>query len=147
MELHNIFTKDEAILDSNGKIIQKNNITNELVCKICNQIFSTNKTFSYHMKNKHRDDYLTYPCSECDKHFVTSWGMIRHLINVHKKSTTYVKKIRNQIHNSCIKRSDVEKVKDNQRVTETNNINEEEVFHKIKQLFCFNLNCIPYRNG
>lgn len=101
MEIHNILDSDEAILGPDGKIMP-NNFNSELICDTCNQKFSTKKTLKYHVKYKHNINQKIFPCPRCENVFANPWGVYRHLINIHKKTTPQVRTMRNQIQNSAI---------------------------------------------
>lgn len=46
--------------------------------------FSTQKTLKYHMKHKHAENRLVYPCPDCTDTFSNSWSVFRHLFKVHR---------------------------------------------------------------
>ncbi|XP_018332086.1 myb-like protein X [Agrilus planipennis] len=110
MEIHSILDNDEAILGPDGKILttssQKTNNSHfpkkDITCTICNQKFSTKKTLSCHIKYKHNKNRLVYPCPECKDTLSNTWCVFRHLIKVHRKTPSEIKKLRDVIHSSAI---------------------------------------------
>lgn len=113
MEIHGILDSDEAVLGNDGKIcnFQTNKLkTNPnvpktyLICTECNMRFSTKKTLSFHLKNKHNDTRLVYVCPDCKETFSNSWCVYRHLYKVHRKTIAQVKRLREQVHNSMIRK-------------------------------------------
>lgn len=50
-----------------------------------------------HMKYKHANSRLVYPCPECSDILATTWSVYRHLFNIHHKTLAQVKKMRNHI--------------------------------------------------
>lgn len=109
MEIHGILDKNEAVLDEHGKITEfetnKSN-KNNLVCSECNLKFSTRKTLTYHLKYKHNNSRLVYICPECKDSFANAWSVFRHLLKVHRKTHTQVKRLRHQVHNSVVRRDE-----------------------------------------
>lgn len=59
--------------------------------------FATRKTYTSHMKYKHANTRLVYPCPECPDILATSWSVYRHLFNIHHKTLAQVKKLRSHI--------------------------------------------------
>ncbi|XP_066993045.2 uncharacterized protein [Anabrus simplex] len=127
-EIQNIESDNEAILDSNGRIVTVNgptrgdktthestdnpseggNSKEEHVCEQCNQRFSTRKTLSHHVKSLHVMFRMCYPCPCCKSIFVNTWSVYRHLYKVHRKSTAQVRKLRPQIQKKAFKRDTTE---------------------------------------
>lgn len=55
------------------------------IYKILGKInFSTQKTLKFHMKHKHAENRLVYPCPDCTDTFSNSWSVFRHLFKVHR---------------------------------------------------------------
>lgn len=113
MELHGIFSSDEAVIGPDGKILQfetdKINAKecipkNNLLCTICNQKFSTRKTLTHHLKYKHNETRMVYPCPVCTDQFANAWCVFRHLYKVHRKTSTQIRKMRDQIHASAFRK-------------------------------------------
>ncbi|XP_053603651.1 uncharacterized protein LOC128671311 [Plodia interpunctella] len=119
-ELDNILSRDKAILMSDGKfktqsstpdlenVIQisddeENEDGGNLKCKICDQQFSTIKTLKFHMKYKHLESRLVYPCPDCLEIFSTSWSVYRHLFKVHRKTAAQIRKLRESIQAKAFK--------------------------------------------
>ncbi|XP_057339111.1 zinc finger protein 800 [Microplitis mediator] len=113
-ELQNLLSRDTAILGPDGQIVElstdekssdslqyfkyPDNTENEnLVCSICNINFSTKKTLTFHIKSLHTPNRLVYPCTCCNSLFPSTWGVYRHLVKVHRKSNTQVRKLRAEI--------------------------------------------------
>lgn len=113
MELHGIFDNDEAVIGPDGKVLafesDKRNIKqyipkNNLMCTICKQKFSSKKTLTYHIKYKHNNSRLVYPCPLCSDILANAWGVSRHLLKVHRKTTVQIRKMRDHIHSSAYRR-------------------------------------------
>ncbi|CAH0558852.1 unnamed protein product [Brassicogethes aeneus] len=108
MEIHSILDNNEAVLGSDGKICnfnkEKSNLSNNLVCIKCQMRFSTKKTLRYHIKYKHNKTRMVFICPECKQSFANAWGVYRHLYKVHRKSIAQVRKMRNQINSSMVRR-------------------------------------------
>lgn len=113
MELHGVFSSDEAVIGSDGKVCnfttEKQNMRvgipkNTLICTICNQKFSTKKTLMYHVKYKHNNTRMIYPCPICKEEMANAWGVFRHLVKIHRKTTSQIRKMRDQIHASAFRR-------------------------------------------
>ncbi|XP_077294989.1 uncharacterized protein LOC143917373 isoform X2 [Arctopsyche grandis] len=119
-ELERLMATNEAILGPDGKVISRNaspeSISNksaldndrvifqdDLFCKICKINFATQKTLKYHMKHKHAENRLVYPCPDCTDTFSNSWSVFRHLFKVHRKSATHIRKLRESIQNKAFK--------------------------------------------
>lgn len=139
MELHGLFGSDEAVLSSTGEIdLLKTEKINEkptkpensLICTICNQKFSTKKTLTYHIKYKHNGTQIVYSCPDCKDTFANAWCVFRHLYKVHRKSPVQVKRLRDQVHASAMKKED-EPIKKKSKMefglNETNIIQENQV--------------------
>lgn len=119
MEIHGILDSDEAVLGPDGKICtfetNKANESpiipkNDLFCTECNVKFSTKKTLTYHIKYKHNNTRLVYVCPDCKDTFANAWCVYRHLFKIHRRTSAQIKRMREQIHNSCI-RKDQEPIK------------------------------------
>lgn len=113
MELHGIFSKDEAVLGPDGKIhpFEAENAPsrqftpkNNLICTICNQKFSTRKTLTYHVKYKHNSTRMVYQCPVCTDQFANAWCVFRHLYKVHRKTSAQIRKMRDDIHASAFRK-------------------------------------------
>ncbi|KAG5871156.1 hypothetical protein JTB14_020190 [Gonioctena quinquepunctata] len=113
MEIHGILDSDEAVLGSDGKIcsFRTNKINsnptipkNELICTECNMKFSTKKTLMFHLRNKHNNTRLVYVCPDCKDTFANAWCVYRHLYKVHRRTPAQVKRLRQQVHNSVIRK-------------------------------------------
>ncbi|XP_028168344.1 zinc finger protein 800 [Ostrinia furnacalis] len=113
-EIDSLMSKDKAILQNDGKFSVLSSVPSEtdnviqisddeddnsdnLKCKICNQNFSTQKTLKFHMKYKHLESRLVYPCPDCLEIFSTSWSVYRHLFKVHRKSAAQIRRLRESI--------------------------------------------------
>ncbi|KAJ8919134.1 hypothetical protein NQ315_012119 [Exocentrus adspersus] len=135
MEIHGILDSDEAVLGPDGKICTfKTNKLNEnavlpknnFFCTECNLKFATKKTLTYHIRYKHNNTRLVYICPDCKDSFANVWCVYRHLFKVHRKTSDQIKRMREQIHNSCV-RKDQEPVKkqDKKSSEESDNPDEE----------------------
>lgn len=113
MELHGVFSNDEAVLGPDGKIhpfeaesratrqfVPKTN----LICTICNQKFSTRKTLTYHIKYKHNSTRMVYPCPVCKDQFANAWCVFRHLYKVHRKTSAQVRRMRDDVHANAFRK-------------------------------------------
>lgn len=108
MEMHKIIDNQNATLASDGKIVPSEEEFNfshgkEQTCEFCGNIFATRKSLNSHIRHKHNNFNITYPCLDCENSFVTPWGVLRHLTNVHKKSMSYIKENRHQILNKAVR--------------------------------------------
>ncbi|KAK9884422.1 hypothetical protein WA026_007269 [Henosepilachna vigintioctopunctata] len=109
MEIHSIFDKDEAVIGSDGKVISFETSRRDekclskytLTCTECKEKFSTKKTLACHVKYKHNKSRLVYPCPLCKDTLANAWSVYRHLLKVHRKTPTQIRKYRNIIHNSA----------------------------------------------
>lgn len=113
LELHKILDSDKAVLGADGKIcnFQTNKLnTNsilpktELICSECNIRFSSRKTLSFHLKTKHNNSRLVYVCPDCKETYANAWSVFRHLFKVHRKTSAQVKRLRDQIYNSVMRK-------------------------------------------
>lgn len=116
MELHGVFSSDEAVLGPDGKIhsFETEKVTakplipkSSLICTICNQKFSTKKTLTYHVKYKHNNTRMVYPCPVCKDQFANAWCVFRHLYKIHRKTSTQIRKMRDQIHASAFRKDQI----------------------------------------
>lgn len=112
MELHGLLSNDEAVITSTGEVnsFQSDRVnkkpgipTNNLICTVCNQKFSTRKTLTFHIKYKHNGKQMVYPCPECKDTFANPWCVFRHLCKVHRKSSAQIKRLRDQVHASAFR--------------------------------------------
>ncbi|GJQ73029.1 hypothetical protein Trydic_g1663 [Trypoxylus dichotomus] len=136
MEIHSILSSNEAILTSDGKVFTFRSDINDtdgqkLICTICNLKFATKKTLTHHIKYKHNDTRLVYICPECKDSFANAWCVFRHLHRVHRKSTSQIRRMRDQIHSSTI-------IKKQERLKKKNEIESEHEFdsHPDDPQFC-----------
>ncbi|OWR41712.1 zinc finger protein 800 [Danaus plexippus plexippus] len=74
-----------------------------LKCEICDLQFSTQKTLKFHMKYKHLESRLVYPCPDCLDIFSTSWSVYRHLFKVHRKTAAQIRRLRESIQAKAFK--------------------------------------------
>ncbi|XP_073943117.1 uncharacterized protein isoform X2 [Choristoneura fumiferana] len=126
-ELDSILSQDRAVLQKDGSFnvqsslnaIKNGDSDNDNViqisddddsddgrvpkCKICDMQFSTQKTFKFHMKYKHLESRLVYPCPDCFEIFSTSWSVYRHLFKVHRKSAAQIRRLREAIQAKAFK--------------------------------------------
>ncbi|KAK5650805.1 hypothetical protein RI129_001834 [Pyrocoelia pectoralis] len=119
MEIHDILENNEAIIGTNGKIVEpegtkSNVLKNNFMCVVCNQKFSTKKTLTYHINYKHNVTRKVYQCTECADTFANTWGVFRHLYKVHRKTPAQVKKLRSQIHSNRIRNDEQVIIKNNE---------------------------------
>ncbi|KAJ8941451.1 hypothetical protein NQ318_016891 [Aromia moschata] len=113
MEIHGILGSDEAVLGPDGKIctFETNKVNanpviprGELVCSECDLKFSTKKTLTYHIKYKHNNTRLVYICPDCKDSFANAWCVYRHLYKIHRRTSAQIKRMREQIHNSRVRK-------------------------------------------
>ncbi|XP_044757179.1 uncharacterized protein LOC123315521 [Coccinella septempunctata] len=116
MEIHSIFDRNEAVLGSNGEILtlnpkekdDKHILKNDYLCTECNTKFSTKKTLACHVKYKHSQNRLVYPCPVCKDNLSNAWSVYRHLLKIHRMTSNQIRKYRTQINNSAIFRKSEE---------------------------------------
>ncbi|XP_072939441.1 uncharacterized protein [Epargyreus clarus] len=118
-ELNMLMSRENAILNSDGTAEVQSSISPRrakepesviqisddedieegdiLKCKICDLQFSTQKTLKFHMKYKHLESRLVYPCPDCLEIFSTSWSVYRHLFKVHRKTAAQIRRLRESI--------------------------------------------------
>lgn len=119
-EIESLLNQDRGVLQDDGKFIILNSTKSlpddnviqisddeeeaqSLVCKICNVQFSTVKTLKFHVKYKHLESRLVYPCPDCVDIFCTSWSVYRHLYKVHRKSAAQIRRMRESIQSKAFK--------------------------------------------
>ncbi|VVD01618.1 unnamed protein product [Leptidea sinapis] len=81
-EIESLLTKDSAVLQKDGTFkVEQSNFDPDNVIQISDeddasgdQKFSTQKTLKSHMKTKHVETRLVYPCPDCLEIFSTSWS-------------------------------------------------------------------------
>lgn len=115
MELHGVFSSDEAVLGPDGKIhsfetTKPHKPKSSIICNICNQKFSTKKTLTYHVKYKHNNTRMVYPCPTCKDEFANAWCVFRHLYKVHRKTSTQIRKMRDDIHAKAFRKDQQEPI-------------------------------------
>lgn len=76
-------------------------------CLVCKTRYVSLKTLSFHMRNIHATVRTFYQCPYCEASFSQSWGVTRHLMQVHKRSRTQVTTIKPEV-----RRKTVNKVED-----------------------------------
>ncbi|CAH0605811.1 unnamed protein product [Chrysodeixis includens] len=120
-ELDKILSRDVAVLQSDGNFKIKSSAADDsdnviqisddddnddadvLKCKTCDMQFSTQKTLKFHMKYKHVESRLVYPCPDCLEIFSTSWSVYRHLFKVHRKTAAQIRRLRESIQAKAFK--------------------------------------------
>ncbi|CAB3237989.1 unnamed protein product [Arctia plantaginis] len=160
-ELDNILSRDTAVMQSDGNFkikssgaIEPDNViqisddedndgTNILKCKICDMQFSTQKTLKFHMKYKHVETRLVYPCPDCLEIFSTSWSVYRHLFKVHRKTAAQIRRLRESIQAKAFKMNNppafYEKRKNNMKAPIAQKITEEERIDQENQAWMDNM--------
>lgn len=161
-ELDNILSRDIAVLQSDGNFKIKSSVTEEvdnviqisddddnsdntnvLKCKICDMQFSTQKTLKFHMKYKHVESRLVYPCPDCLEIFSTSWSVYRHLFKVHRKTAAQIRRLRESIQAKAFKMNNppafYEKRKNNMKSAAAQKITEEERLEQENQAWMDNM--------
>ncbi|XP_026755617.2 uncharacterized protein LOC113515561 [Galleria mellonella] len=159
-ELDDILSRDKAVLQKDGKFKTQTSVptdtdnviqisddedteaTGILKCKICDQQFSTQKTLKFHMKYKHVESRLVYPCPDCLEIFSTSWSVYRHLFKVHRKTAAQIRKLRESIQAKAFRMNNppafYEKRK-NMKPTQVQKITEEERVDQENQAWMDNM--------
>ncbi|CAK1598816.1 unnamed protein product [Parnassius mnemosyne] len=165
-ELDSILSQNNAILQSDGRfkilnsiglnkstseqdnVIQisdddENDDNNDLKCKICDLQFSTTKTLRFHMKYKHLESRLVYPCPDCLEIFSTSWSVYRHLFKVHRKTAAQIRRLRESIQAKAFRMNNppafYEKRKNNVKPVTPPKISEEERLDQENQAWMDNM--------
>ncbi|XP_068631227.1 uncharacterized protein [Battus philenor] len=164
-ELDTILSQNKAVLQSDGKfmiqnsedpdkpyepenVIQisdddENEDSNILKCKICDLQFSTQKTLRFHMKYKHLESRLVYPCPDCLEIFSTSWSVYRHLFKVHRKTAAQIRRLRESIQSKAFRMNNppayYEKRKNNIKTSTPQKITEEERLDQENQAWMDNM--------
>lgn len=107
MEIHSIFENNEAIVGPDGKarVPPNKNAEWHLKCTVCGLKFSTKKTLAYHVKYKHNGAQFIYPCPICKETMANAWSVFRHLFKIHRKTAQQVRKMRDLVHSSAIRKS------------------------------------------
>ncbi|CAH2244206.1 jg7442 [Pararge aegeria aegeria] len=164
-ELNDILSQENAVLQSDGSFkvqsdvsfnVQSNDKVEEdvdnviqisdddeneesdiLKCKLCDLQFSTLKTWKFHIKNKHLENRLVYPCPDCLDIFSTSWSVYRHLFKVHRKTAAQIRRLREAIQAKAFRMNNpptfYEKRKSMPKPAPTQKITEEERLYKENQ--------------
>ncbi|XP_050664279.1 uncharacterized protein LOC126964963 [Leptidea sinapis] len=159
-EIESLLTKDSAVLQKDGtfKVEQSNfdpdNVIQisdeddasgdlELKCKKCDQKFSTQKTLKSHMKTKHVETRLVYPCPDCLEIFSTSWSVYRHLFKIHRKTAAQIRRMRESIQAKAFRRNNppafYEKRKGNAKTGPPQKISEEDRMDQENQAWMDNM--------
>ncbi|CAH2071249.1 unnamed protein product, partial [Iphiclides podalirius] len=165
-ELDTILSQNKAVLQSDGKFTIQNSIgtkksnaehenviqisddddnesNNILKCKICDLQFSTQKTLKFHMKYKHLESRLVYPCPDCLEIFSTSWSVYRHLFKVHRKTAAQIRRLRESIQAKAFRMNNppafYEKRKNNVKAATPVKITEEERLDQENQAWMDNM--------
>ncbi|KAL1491962.1 hypothetical protein ABEB36_012475 [Hypothenemus hampei] len=115
MEVHKKLKGDTPVIDSEGKVISYTNSNeqtatlypkSDLKCLECSHRFATQKSLTNHIKRIHNPCKLLYVCPTCKDTFANPWCVYRHLLKVHRLSNKQVRRMREQVHNSCISRAE-----------------------------------------
>ncbi|CAF4812808.1 unnamed protein product [Pieris macdunnoughi] len=159
-ELDNILSKENAVMQSDGNFKVQNNseemenviqisddednsCMQQLKCRICDQQFSTRKTFKFHIKTKHEASRLVYPCPDCLEIFSTSWSVYRHLFKVHRKTAAQIRRLRDTIQSKAFHMNNppasYEKRKANTKPVTSLKITEEERLEQENQAWMDNM--------
>lgn len=70
-----------------------------------NELFHK-KTLDSHINYKHNKNQIVFLCPVCKDTFANAWSVYRHLYKVHRKTATQIRRLREQIHNSCIRKEE-----------------------------------------
>ncbi|KAG6450956.1 hypothetical protein O3G_MSEX006832 [Manduca sexta] len=164
IELDNILSKSLAVLQRDGNcklkvlnqdpdsVIQisdddddENGDTNDILkCKSCDLQFSTQKTLKFHMKYKHVESRLVYPCPDCLEIFSTSWSVYRHLFKVHRKTAAQIRRLRESIQLKAFRMNNIPAFYEKRRnvakhATSTRKVTEEERLDQENQAWIDNM--------
>ncbi|XP_038220092.1 uncharacterized protein LOC119838296 [Zerene cesonia] len=160
-ELDTILSRQNAVLQSDGKFKIESNVDSEnegviqisddeendcldnLKCKICELQFSTQKTLKSHIKTKHLESRLVYPCPDCLEIFSTSWSVYRHLFKVHRKTAAQIRRLRETIQSKAFRMNNppafYEKRKSSMKIATAQKITEEERIDQENQAWMDNM--------
>ncbi|XP_041971306.1 uncharacterized protein LOC121727490 isoform X2 [Aricia agestis] len=124
-ELNRITSMENAVLQKDGKFKIQNTLPNDPEnviqisddddededsednnvheCKECDLQFTTLKTLKFHMKHKHLENRLVFPCPDCLAIFSTSWSVYRHLFKIHRKTAAQIRRLRESIQSKAFR--------------------------------------------
>ncbi|XP_060524900.1 zinc finger protein 800 [Cylas formicarius] len=121
MEVHGILENRDVVLGEDGKVSQyltaaklrENPLfpKSNLACGECDLRFTTRKTLIHHVKNQHNQSRIMYVCPTCKDAFANPWCVYRHLLKVHRMTNKQVRRMREQVHNSWIRRDEIKEKK------------------------------------
>ncbi|XP_063377257.1 uncharacterized protein LOC134664506 isoform X1 [Cydia fagiglandana] len=163
-EINNMISRDNAVLQRDGSFnvqssqnADKTEDSDNVIqisddedsdedgvpkCKICDMQFSTQKTLKFHMKYKHLESRLVFPCPDCLEIFSTSWSVYRHLFKVHRKSAAQIRRLRDAIQGKAFRMNNppafYEKKKNSKPIT-PQKISEEERLDQENQAWMDNM--------
>ncbi|CAK1546021.1 unnamed protein product [Leptosia nina] len=159
-ELDNILSRENAVMQNDGKfkvqgtneesenVIQisdddDNDSIEDLKCKLCDQHFSSQKTLKSHIKIKHLESRLVYPCPDCLEIFSTCWSVYRHLFKVHRKTAAQIRRLRETIQSKGFRMNNppafYEKRKASTKVATSTKITDEERIDQENQAWLENI--------
>ena len=58
-----------------------------MICEICGLCFTTISNLNQHQREQHKDNVDCYKCSYCQRLFLRTFNLKRHLLTVHQTST------------------------------------------------------------
>ncbi|XP_037793079.1 uncharacterized protein LOC119588506 [Penaeus monodon] len=76
----------------------------EIICRLCNTRFATQKTLSVHQRTQHGYERNIYCCPICQTTFLNILSVVKHLQKVHKKTKTQIERLRKVIKKNMYKK-------------------------------------------
>ncbi|KAK4301668.1 hypothetical protein Pmani_026197 [Petrolisthes manimaculis] len=73
------------------------NLAEDLLCRLCNTRFATQKTLSVHQRSHHGLERCVYACPICHTPFLSMWAVVKHLQRSHKKTKHQIERLRKVI--------------------------------------------------
>ena len=74
--------KSEIVYFGNNKNA-KRKLNEDILCDICNKIYTTKVGLNYHVSSEHKK--IKYPCNQCDYQATTKGSLKKHIESVHEK--------------------------------------------------------------
>ncbi|XP_047485975.1 uncharacterized protein LOC125037050 isoform X1 [Penaeus chinensis] len=79
-------------------------VSKEIICRLCNTRFATQKTLSVHQRTQHGYERNIYCCPICQTTFLNILSVVKHLQKVHKKTKTQIERLRKVIKKNMYKK-------------------------------------------
>ncbi|KAK3856537.1 hypothetical protein Pcinc_037147 [Petrolisthes cinctipes] len=80
------------------------NLAEDLLCRLCNTRFATQKTLSVHQRSHHGLERCVYVCPICHTPFLSMWAVVKHLQRSHKKTKHQIERLRKVIRKNAHKK-------------------------------------------